>query len=67
MSTAEQIDFKPVEGEDVEDAVATVLDQASQMGASDLFLATTETGVPSGRRRPVLIRQPRIERFEIVP
>jgi type II secretory ATPase GspE/PulE/Tfp pilus assembly ATPase PilB-like protein len=57
MSTAESIDFKPVEAEDVEEAVATVLDQASQMGASDLFLATTETGVEIAVRHLGIVRR----------
>ncbi|HJS07401.1 MAG TPA: ATPase, T2SS/T4P/T4SS family, partial [Pirellulales bacterium] len=57
MSTAESIDFKPVEAEDVEEAVATMLDQASQMGASDLFLATTETGVEVAVRHLGIVRR----------
>jgi general secretion pathway protein E len=57
MSTAEPIDFKPVAGEDIEEAVAAMLDEASYMGASDLFLATTETGVDVSVRHLGIVRR----------
>jgi type II secretory ATPase GspE/PulE/Tfp pilus assembly ATPase PilB-like protein len=56
MSTTEAIEFKPVEGEDIEEAVAAVLDKASLLGASDLFLATTETGVDIAVRHLGIVR-----------
>jgi type II secretory ATPase GspE/PulE/Tfp pilus assembly ATPase PilB-like protein len=59
MSTAEPIDFQPVAGEDIEDAVAGMLDEASYMGASDLFLATVENGVEIAVRHLGIVRRVR--------
>jgi type II secretory ATPase GspE/PulE/Tfp pilus assembly ATPase PilB-like protein len=57
MSTAEPIEFKPVAGEDIEDSVAAMLDETSYMGASDLFLATTEQGVEIAVRHLGIVRR----------
>jgi general secretion pathway protein E len=57
MSTTEAIDFKPMEGDDVEEVVAALLDSASTMGASDLFLASTESGIDISVRHLGIVRR----------
>jgi type II secretory ATPase GspE/PulE/Tfp pilus assembly ATPase PilB-like protein len=57
MSTAEPVEFEPLQGEDVEEAVAAMIDRASQMGASDLFLATNENGVDISVRHLGIVRR----------